>query len=97
MTTAYSTPFDGIGVSPWYPRPIEVVLYGCAPPDALPFPCPPVVPAPTPPPLIPLPGTGGLVEAVRSRLAEALAKRATLDAEIETLERMLAAAEGRGR
>jgi len=46
-------------------------------------------PAPTPAPV------GGLVETVRERLARAKADRATLDAEIETLERMLAVAEGR--
>lgn len=69
MTTAYSTPFDGIGVSPWHPRP-------------------PSVPAPPTPVPIPLPGVGGLVEAIRQRLEQARA-------EVETLERMLAAAEGR--
>jgi len=42
----------------------------------------------------PAPG-GGLVETVRERLAQAKAERDILDAEIKTLERMLAAAEGR--
>lgn len=61
--------------------------YGCPPPDmALPWIC--IEPVPCPPPI---PG-GGMVETVRQRLVEARQSRATLDAEIETLERMLRAA-----
>jgi hypothetical protein len=74
------------------PGAIEVVVYGCAPPDALPpdmawpWPAPEVVPCPPPIPV------GGVIEAVRQRLAEARQSRATLDAEIETLEKMIRAA-----
>ena len=69
------------------PGAIEVVVYGCAPPDmAWPWPAPEVVPCPPPIPL------GGMVEAVRQRLTEARQSRSTLDAEIETLEKMIRAA-----
>ena len=73
------------------PGAIEVVIYGCAPPDVLwPWdPGAPVLPAVPCPPPIPV---GGMVETVRQRLTEARQSRSTLDAEIETLEKMLRAA-----
>lgn len=97
----YAAPMDP--ASGWprsYTWPTEVVLYGCAPPlvggDP---PCERIPATQYAPPSGPEPVAPGsscnLVETVRQRLAQALAERSTLDAEIETLERMLAAAEGR--
>jgi hypothetical protein len=74
--------------------------YGCPPPDQRVEPWPP----PTPPTwTLPNPVGGtveptalgsacNLVESVRQRLVEARQSRSTLDAEIETLEKMLRAA-----
>lgn len=81
----YAAPMGPERGFPWsQPKVVTVPMYAApmTPNPERPWPWP----APTPAPV------GGLVETVRERLAQALADRSTLDAEIETLEKMLRAA-----
>lgn len=74
----------------------EVVVYGCPTewtPPISPAPTFPVIPFPLPYPDPPY-RIGGLIKTVRERLIQAMADRDALNAEIETMEKMLAVAEG---
>ena len=94
MNTLYGIPndtgFQNESTVRYYQN--EVVVYGCPTewtPPASPAPTW-VLPYPDPPHRI-----GSLIETVRTRLIQARADRDALNAEIETMEKMLAVAEGR--
>jgi hypothetical protein len=110
MNTLYGIPndtgFQNESTVRYYQN--EVVVYGCPTEWSPPISPAPIfipVPYPDPPkanePLWPLPypdppyRIGGLIKTVRERLVQAMADRDALNAEIETMEKMLAIAEGR--